>query len=438
MIQYSQLINKNGTIYNKFGATPNTLPDGGYPNAAALARDLGVAENKIVWNSITPNPNYTPNMPTQSTPTPAPAPAPAQNPAPQQTPTPYQPNPAPPQQQQPMLQQPTFVDYVRTNGSPTVFGKTPDGKWVAFENSNQFTSTGGNFNNVRIVGTAPTGAINFTQHVTQISGGTGSGTGTGTTPVPPTVNIPAELANDPYYKMLDDDNKATVAYYYSLLQGGNTDTIKKFNDAMTEAKNQGDPYWKEIVGITQDELARALGAADSDLVSKEKSLSEKMRQVRDDLTYNKDKLTLDQQAELAQELQRYGVDLDNTRSDMADRGLTSSTVRTKAEEQLYANDQQVVGSVNRKYDSAQRTNQVTADRSLFDFEQSLSDFRRTTQEKKTDLVRKTEAYLGTDDTSKIQGANSMVSGGKSGSIVTQKANDILARARALLTQGYAN
>jgi hypothetical protein len=52
-VNYSQLVNKNGTIYN-------TATGQGYPTPDALAKDLGISASSIQWGQITSNPNYTP------------------------------------------------------------------------------------------------------------------------------------------------------------------------------------------------------------------------------------------------------------------------------------------------------------------------------------------------------------------------------------------
>lgn len=55
MVSYSDLVNKNGTIYN-------TQTGQGYPTPAALAADLGISPTAIQWNSIRSDPNYTPGV----------------------------------------------------------------------------------------------------------------------------------------------------------------------------------------------------------------------------------------------------------------------------------------------------------------------------------------------------------------------------------------
>jgi hypothetical protein len=57
----------------------------------------------------------------------------------------------------------SFTQYVKTANSPTVYGRTSDGRWVAFETGDQFTGSGGQWNQISIVPSAPTGAMNYSQ-----------------------------------------------------------------------------------------------------------------------------------------------------------------------------------------------------------------------------------------------------------------------------------
>lgn len=57
-IDYSKLVNANGTVYNSGGATANTTPEGGYASPDQLAKDLGTSTSGIDWAKITADPNY--------------------------------------------------------------------------------------------------------------------------------------------------------------------------------------------------------------------------------------------------------------------------------------------------------------------------------------------------------------------------------------------
>ncbi len=87
-VQYANLVNKNGTIYN-------TQTGQGYSTPAALAADLGIQPTAIQWGSIQSRPDYQPGQSFGgSQAAPAPAPAPVQQPQQQPAQQPQQQTPA--------------------------------------------------------------------------------------------------------------------------------------------------------------------------------------------------------------------------------------------------------------------------------------------------------------------------------------------------------
>lgn len=265
---------------------------------------------------------------------------------------------------------------------------------------------------------------------------------TPTVPVPtnsstnPVIDIPEELANDPFFKQLPAADQQTVAYYWKTLTGNNIKAVQAFNDAMDQAAKDADPYFKEKARILKDELTRVLTGADADLATKEATLARRKQQILDDLTYNKDQLTTEQSAELARQADKYNQELEKIRSDMADRGLSSSSIKTQADEQLNTENQDVIESTNRKYARELRTQQVGADRQVLDLLDQIQQLRTDTSQKKTTAVRNVEATLGTGELADVSGAAGLTAGGITGTIATEKANDIVARAKALLAQNY--
>lgn len=252
----------------------------------------------------------------------------------------------------------------------------------------------------------------------------------------PTIDIPAELANDPFYKQLPAADQQTVAYYWKTLTGNNQKALQAFNDAMDQATKQADPYFKEKARILKDELTRVLTGADADLQTKEATLSRRKQEILDDLTYNKDQLTTEQAAELARQADSYDLELEKIRADMADRGLSSSSIKNQADEIVSTQNQDVIESTTRKYDRELRNQQVGADRQVLDLLDQINQLTRSTQETKTAAVRKTEAVLGSNDLADVPQAGGLTLGGITGTIATDKTNDIVARAKALLAQNY--
>lgn len=254
----------------------------------------------------------------------------------------------------------------------------------------------------------------------------------------PTVDVPQDLANDPFFKQLNDENKSIIAYYWKTLSGQNTNSVAAFEEAMNLASQQADPYWKEKARIIKDELTRVLQGTNEDLVSQEQLLARRKKELLDDLTYNKDQLTTEQAAELARQADKYEAELDATREKMAERGLSSSSIRTQAEERLDTENADIIESTERKYARELRSQEVTSGRKILDYDQQIGDLRRTAQDQKKAAVRKAESALGTTEVETLSGASEFTSKNITGSMATDKSNDILTRAKALLTKNNPN
>jgi hypothetical protein len=243
--------------------------------------------------------------------------------------------------------------------------------------------------------------------------------------------LPDELANNQYFKQLDSDNQELIKYYWSILNSENSDKTAAFEEALTMAMDQADPYWKEKINIVKDELSRSVGKSGADLESSLATLQARKTALEEDLTSNTQYLTTEQQAELARQKDNLDTEITNINDRMATAGLSSSSIRTKAEEKLNKNYQDVIGSSTRAYEKKIRDTQNTATRELESIARQTADFQRQTSENKTSAVRTAESTLGS---SELSGADyaPLLMGGVSGSLLTEKGSDILTRAEALM------
>lgn len=322
----------------------------------------------------------------------------------------------------------SFTEVFKNPGNDTVYGRTKDGKVVAFESGKQFTDLGFSWGEVKTVNTVPTGAIDLSKYIS--TGGAG-------TPTPSAnLDLPDDIKNNEFFKALDDEGKALAAQYYSTLASGSAAEATKFSNALKTALAQADPYWKERLRVVTDELDRTLTSSDKDLAFKEAETSRRIQEINDDLLYNRDQLTIEQQADLARQARGYQDDLETVRETMAERGLSSSTIKTRTEEKLSAVNSDVIESTTRRYARDQRNLGVTAGRNITTYQKNLEELRRSVLESKTGNVRKVESVIGSDNL-KLPGASGLGLGGLSGTMKDEQATDILARARALL-QGQIN
>lgn len=270
---------------------------------------------------------------------------------------------------------------------------------------------------------------------TGTTGTSGGATGTGTTGTAGTTGpqpFPDSVLNSPFYKQLDSENRQLLEYYWGILSGGNEQKMQAFQQALGLAKKQADPYFAEKINVFSDEVKRSLGSLSADLGSREFELSRRKKEIVDNLNYNKQYLSAEQQAELARQADAYDAELEGLRENMASRGLSSSTIRTKAEDRLNRANEDFITSSERKYNYQLGGMSRDAMSNLADYEQQLADLRRKTLENKTDIVRKGESYLGTDLVNNIQGSDGLSLGGVSGTLLEDKTRDILTRTQGLL------
>jgi len=236
------------------------------------------------------------------------------------------------------------------------------------------------------------------------------------------------LKGDADYEQLDTDNKSLVDYFESILKSQDEQKKADFQKALEIAGQQADPYWKQKINIFKDEFNRAIGRIDADLASHEQNLLAQKTEIERALSVGKEDLTIDEQAELAQEAKNLDADILTTRDNMAARGLTSSTIRTQAEQKLNEANQYVVEGKKRTYERNIRDLEAKSAYNINDILSQIDSVRRAANEEKISTTRKAEGYLGSD----ALAGNANLLGGINGSIIEDKSADILARAKALV------
>lgn len=247
--------------------------------------------------------------------------------------------------------------------------------------------------------------------------------------------VPDELANNPYFKQLDPDSQALIAYNWSLLATQNADKIKAFGDALVEAGKQADPYWSEKINIIKDELSRTLGTYDADLASRQAELTRRRDYIQQQLSSGSQFITAEQQAELARQSQQYDTEIHTIGDEMANRGLTSSSINERARSKAAEQNAGVVESINRTAERSLSQLQTGSSADLADIAAQLTDLQRQAIAQKTSLIRGTEAVIGSSALGNL--GNDLGLGGITGSLSEEKARDIFTRATALAaSRGY--
>jgi len=251
------------------------------------------------------------------------------------------------------------------------------------------------------------------------------------------IDIPEELANDPYFQQLDDESKKLMSYYWNIMETENKEKQQAFEDALDLAEEQANPYWKEQIRIFKDEVQRSIGSLESDLEERAETLSRRKKEIQEDLIYNKEYLSTSEQSELARQARKYDQELETVRSKMAERGLSFSSIRGKAEERLAEEKEDMVESIEREYGKKERDIKVEAERKTKEIQDALKTLERTGGEKKEEVARKAEQYLGTEKLkSEIPGMGEYLMGDIEGTLQTEKAKDVLERTKGLFLTNY--
>ena len=287
----------------------------------------------------------------------------------------------------------------------------------------------------------PKGSAAETNYLTGNGGTTGTGTGgttggAGTIPGTTTgtgkvdkATIVAWLKTQPDYMSLTPEMQADIESYIDILGIDDLDTQKNLLNALTTASATVDPYYREIINATKDELTRAFGSAKGDLASQTRDLDLRIQQIKEDLATGKTTLSLDEQSELKRQQVTYETEKQNVLDSAANTGLTFSSRRALAESKLDTENQDIVQSTRRSFQEKLSTLQTAADRGNLEAKNQLSDYERLYGENITKLGRVGESALGTSNMPPLEGYTPL--GGLSGTIPEEQRNSVLEGATAL-------
>lgn len=245
-------------------------------------------------------------------------------------------------------------------------------------------------------------------------------------------SVPDILKNDPAFKALSQDQKEIIVYNYNIQITDNAEDAKKLADALESAKIQAEPYWQNIIAIAQDEVLRNFEIAEGDYNSSVQRQQRIIESINQDLSKNKDFLSLEQQSDLATLARNYEVNHESLIESAAGAGLTFSTKRKIAERRLNEENQGMVESTTRSYNKQITDLQTEADRGNIEAQKEIENLQRKLEESKTSIGRAAETYLGTANLPTLPGYNAI--GNVTGELYEQKTADIEARKNALYNE----
>jgi len=221
---------------------------------------------------------------------------------------------------------------------------------------------------------------------------------------------------------LNDDQKSAIDLIYEAIASNDKDLMERAKAAMAAATEFSEPFFKAQARLAIDTLDRSLTGREDDLAFREEQISSALGDLRNDIQSAGDFLSFQQQQELKGLERQYDQNLKVTQEDLAARGFTQSSVRSRKEQLLTDTFGDLRQSSDRSFTEKQTqlTNQQTrADR---DTTAEIERLRELTEKGKIDDLRKTEQYLGTDALRGV-GYNDNLLGDLPGDIERQKLSD---------------
>lgn len=244
-------------------------------------------------------------------------------------------------------------------------------------------------------------------------------------------SIPEELYSSSSFKNADDFSKGLIAKSWQVLsdQGGD---LEKLVNALETAAGQTDAYMGQQIRMFEDELAHSFGYiiedheltegvtlrkmenTEEDLERMEEQLNRRRKQLEQDLEQYREDLSIDEQRELERARDDYDQRLEETRTNLAESGLTRSSIRARAEDMLEDAHQDMVEDIETKKQRELRRVKKETRRAMEDLEfdeeskrieAARSQLSQMDQLRSQDIrteqsvyqtLREGESYLGTD------------------------------------------
>lgn len=216
--------------------------------------------------------------------------------------------------------------------------------------------------------------------------------------------IPDELRSNSSLMNLSYDMKKMAVDLYKIQVENNEDKARKMDQAFDMAVTQADPYWKQIIRIAQDETVRTFDEAKGDYEASALRIERRREELQTDIATNRDRLSLDEQSQLARIDRQYEQTSQNVATAAADAGVTFGTgalARAGKQEAVDVETADIVESTKREYGQQIEDLTIQAQRGEETAREQLDELERTYGSRIQDIGRAAETYLGSERTAAL-------------------------------------
>lgn len=228
---------------------------------------------------------------------------------------------------------------------------------------------------------------------------------------------------------LSADQKQAVRAIYGALGTNDQATADRVLAAFTAAREFSDPYFAAQISLATDALQRGLASNEGNLSYQLTVQEDTLADLKKTIERAQGYLTFQQQQELENLTRNKGIELDTLQQDMAARGFTSSSIRTKKEGILEDVYEGLVESSNRSFLNQQEGLAQNLSSGQRDYQLQVARLQQFASEGKLDLLRQGEQQLGSGT---IANLGYQPLGGVEGSIEEARARDEIAFAQGLI------
>lgn len=218
-------------------------------------------------------------------------------------------------------------------------------------------------------------------------------------------SLPSEIKNnDAIMSQLESqpfDMQKMAMDSYNIQVENNEDKARKMDQAFDMAVTQADPYWKQIIRIAQDETIRTFDEAKGDYEASALRIERRRTELQEDVSSNRERLSLDEQSQLARIDRGYEQQSQNVAMAAADAGVTFGTgalARAGKQEVVEEETADIVESTKREYGQQIEDLNIRAQRGETDAAEQLTELESTYGSRVQEIGRASETYLGSERT----------------------------------------
>lgn len=195
---------------------------------------------------------------------------------------------------------------------------------------------------------------------------------------------------------LPADQQAAIRALYDAISTNDKAKMDGYVSALKAGLELGDPVFKAQSRVILDELDRTLKGKEDDVEYRENQLRTTLQDLQKDISTSAEYLTLEEANDLRALERNFGEELTVARDDLAGRGLTSSSIRSRKEDLLSEAYGDMRESKKRSYRQQQESLTDRGTRGVRDTQAEIDRLQELLGRSRTDLIGEAEKEVGSD------------------------------------------